>query len=72
MTIALLLDSEEVKGMKKLYLYVTRDDYELPLIVADSAEELAQILGTTKNTVLSCISHNRKGWARVSVEEGEE
>ena len=58
--------------MKKLYLYVTRDDYELPLIVADSAEELAQILGTTKNTVLSCISHNRKGWARVSVEEGEE
>ena len=72
MTIAPLLDSEEVKGMKKLYMYVTRDDYELPLIVADSAEELAQMLGTTKNTVLSCISHKRKGWARVSVEEGEE
>lgn len=58
--------------MKKLYLYVTKDDYELPLIVADSAEELAQILGTTKNTVLSCISHKHKGWVRVSVEEGEE
>lgn len=58
--------------MKKLYMYVTKDEYELPLVIADSAEELAQMLGTTKNTVLSSIAHKRQGWARVSVEEGDE
>lgn len=58
--------------MKKLYIYATKDEYELPLIIADSAEELAQKLGTTKNVVLSCISHKRKGWERISIEEGNE
>ena len=58
--------------MKKLYIYATKDEYELPLIIAESAEELAQKLGTTKNVVLSCISHKRKGWERISIEEGDE
>lgn len=57
--------------MKKLYIYCTKDDYELPLIIADSAEELAQKLGTTKNVVYSCISHKHKGWVKVNIDEGE-
>lgn len=45
--------------MKKLYLYVTGDKYELPMAVSDTAQGLADMLGITKNGVLSCITHNK-------------
>ena len=42
---------------------VTNDKYELPEIVADSAGQLAQKLGVTKNHIFSAISHaNKKGY----------
>lgn len=37
----------------KLWLEVTKDKYELPLAVADSAKELAQMVGTTESNVRS-------------------
>ena len=45
----------------KLYLLVTRDKYELPLYVADTAEELAQYCGVDRTTVLSMVSRSRRG-----------
>lgn len=56
----------------KLYLKVTRDKYELPVAVAESPKELAIMLGTTKNNVLSSISKKRHTWVMVEVEDGEE
>ena len=48
--------------MKKVYMQVTHDEYELPIAVADSATELADMLGTTKASILSAISHyNHQG-----------
>ena len=43
-----------------IWLKVTNDQYELPEIVADSAEQLAQKLGITKNHIFSAMSHARK------------
>lgn len=57
---------------------VTKDKYQLPLAVADSASELAEICGTTRNSVVSTISHYKKGridfpsYICVTFEEGEE
>lgn len=45
----------------KLYMKVTKDKYELPLAVADSAKELAAMVGTKENTVNSCISKGVQG-----------
>lgn len=56
----------------KLYLKVTRDKYELPVAVADSAAELATMVGTTKNNVLSCISKKYPTWKKVIVEDEED
>ena len=56
----------------KLYLKVTRDKYELPVAVADSAEELAAMVGATKNNVYSCISKRYKGWKRVVIDDEED
>ena len=55
-----------------LYMKVTKDKYELPEAVADSAEELAVMVGTTKNNVFSCISKRYKGWKRVVIDDEED
>lgn len=44
-----------------VYMMVTEDEYELPLAVGNTAEELAKIVGTTTNAVLSGISHAKRG-----------
>lgn len=42
------------------YMLVTKDKYELPLAVADSAEELAKTIGVSKNYVY-CATSNVRG-----------
>lgn len=58
-----------------IYMQVTNDQYELPLVVADSIGELARMTGHSKNTVASAISHGKKWkrgrsqWLKVTIEE---
>ena len=44
--------------MKKLWMAVTPDKYELPIAVADTGKELAKILGVTESNI--CHLWNRK------------
>ena len=53
----------------KLYVRTTTDELELPVAVADSAKELAEMTGTTAACVYSSIAHGHKGWDRVEVED---
>lgn len=46
---------------KYLWLVVEADEYELPLCVADSARELADMFGTTKHNVETFVSKNSNG-----------
>lgn len=55
--------------MEKLYLRTTTDDLELPVAVAESPEELARMLHTTRGSVESSISKHHAGWHRVIIEE---
>lgn len=55
--------------MEVLYMKVTDDDLELPLIVASSLDELSRITHKTKNTLSSSISHGAKQWKRIEIEE---
>ena len=48
-----------------LYLRTTVDELELPVAVAESPGELAEMLGTNTNVVSSSISHQRPGWFRL-------
>lgn len=45
---------------KFLWLAVTNDKYELPLIVEDTAEKLGEKLGLKKNTVSRQVYRNAK------------
>ena len=45
----------------KLYLLVTRDELELPLIVADSVKELAVKCGCTENAISVGINYKKNG-----------
>lgn len=43
--------------MENIWMKVTKDEYELPVMVADSAPELAEMLGCSPNNIYSSISH---------------
>lgn len=45
----------------KLYLKVTTDKYELPLVVADSQSELARMLGIQPNAIHKQMHFARTG-----------
>ena len=44
-----------------LYMAVTPDEYELPLMVTNNIQELAKKYKTTSNNILSSISKNKNG-----------
>ena len=46
---------------KYLWLAVTPDQYELPLAVADTAEQLAAMFGLTRGSVINLVSKNAPG-----------
>ena len=43
-----------------IYMEVTKDEFELPLAVADSVYELARICGVTPSTVMHSVSTTSK------------
>ena len=66
----------------KLYMQVTADKYELPLIVADTAVELGQRVGMSGQRILEYIAkankhrgvtgtHTKVRYVRVEVEDGD-
>ena len=44
-----------------LWMLVEADEYELPLVVADTARELAEKCGTTKHNVETFVSKKSSG-----------
>lgn len=62
---------------KYVYMQVSKDEYQLPLAIADSAVELARICGTNPNCIHSSICHAEKkknhriSYIRVKVDEQE-
>ena len=58
-----------------IWMKVTKDEYELPIAVADTAGELAMMLNVTVNSIMSGISHMKHDgtWtAYRKVEEDEQ
>lgn len=67
-------------GCRTLWMKVTLDKYELPLMVADSAAELAKMCGTTVQSIYTNVSHarhyyrghKRTSYVRIRVEIDDE
>ena len=63
-----------------LYLFVTNDQYELPMAVADTVYEMADMLGVTGSAVSKGVRlHERGGhsqyrriWVQLTNKEAEE
>lgn len=45
----------------KIYMKVTKDEYQLPVAVADSVRELAKMVGVTPEMVHHLLSAHKKG-----------
>lgn len=41
-----------------LYMAVTNDEFELPLVVAESRDEFAMLCGKSKDFLSQCACHN--------------
>lgn len=61
-----------------LYMLTTRDEYELPLAIADSPAELAELIGVSPVTVYNGCYQASKGrvkkhskWHKVEVEDDD-
>lgn len=52
--------------MEVVYMKVTKDKYELPVAVADTADALAKICGVSVSTVRSSITREKKGFVNSS------
>lgn len=58
-----------------LWLAVTPDVYELPIVVCDTAEQLGAVYGLSRNTVISNVRQKADGsrtghkFVRVRIEE---
>lgn len=61
----------------KLYMAVTADKYELPLIISRRAQVIAKYAGVSASTVFAAISHDLSGkdtgikFVRIVVEDEE-
>lgn len=60
-----------------VYMKVTKDEYELPMAVADSVSLLARKLGISKSTIESTMSNARKygykcPYVKVELEEEDD
>lgn len=55
-----------------LYMKTTYDEYELPVAVADSPKELAEMIGTSASVVSSSISHGRCTFHKIVIEDSAE
>lgn len=55
----------------KLYLYVTDDEYELPLAIAESIKELSMTIGVHRNTIVKNLKRPSR-YKRIEVEEDDE
>lgn len=53
--------------MKKLYVKVTQDAYELPVAVADSMAELARMVGVHQSAISQAYKKIRNGEYRGSI-----
>ena len=53
----------------KLYTKTTNDIYELPLAVADSKRELAEMLGMSIGGVKSSFSKKKRNYHEIEVED---
>ena len=61
------------QGLTPLYLLVTKDKYQLPLAVADSADELARIVGVRQSTIIKSITQRKKSqYIRIYVDLEED
>ena len=57
---------QDKRSSQYYWLLVTSDKYELPLYVADSVTELAQVTGKTENAIRTAICHAKQRGTGIS------
>ena len=51
---------------RKVYMLIDNTKYQLPLVIADTAQELADIVGVKRNSIHSAICRLKSGELKTS------
>ena len=46
---------------KYVWVYVTDDEYELPLLITDTVQEMAELTGYKPRSIMTSYSHWKRG-----------
>ena len=58
--------------MAHVYIRVTKDKYRLPIAIADTARELAEITGANMGSIYTSISKGNGCFEKVEIDDLEE
>lgn len=67
-----MIEQYMVKARPSVILKVTRDKYELPLLVASTVDEMARLTGVQRSTIYKSITRGTGQFRKVYIDEEEE
>lgn len=67
-----MIEQYMVKARPSVILKVTRDKYELPLLVAKNVDEMARMTGLTRDAIYKSIRRKDGQFIKVYIDEEDE
>ena len=67
-----MIEQYMVKARPSVIVMVTRDKYELPVLIASTVDEMAFLTGVKRNTIYTCIKRGSGRFYKVYIDEEDE
>ena len=67
-----MIEQYMVKARPSVILKVTRDKYELPVLVAKDVDEMAKLTGLTRSAIYKSIQRKDGQFIKVYIDEEDE
>lgn len=67
-----MIEQYMVKARPSVIVMVTRDKYELPVLIASTVDEMSLLTGVKRNTIYTCIKRGSGRFYKVYIDEEDE
>lgn len=67
-----MIEQYMVKARPYVILMVTRDKYELPVLMASTVDEMSRLTGVKRSTIYKSIGRNAGPFRKVYIDEEDE
>lgn len=63
-----MIEQYMVKARPSVIVMVTRDKYELPVLIASTVDEMSLLTGVKRNTIYTCIKRGSGRFYKVYID----